>query len=609
MPFISFGGALDALPFSSLFVLSLLLVGVAILIFLLCELLRSYPLIFLGIVVIIAAGALAFFDNLVILAALWLVFSLLTCIMSALHLYKNVRGAVWWSIGSIAAIIAASITCNNIVFSEEVPEPTLTALAIGVGIPVGLFLVIGFLGSLIFPRIMFRKRVNERKHLTNTDPIIGKLLAITKDAEGEFPARGTLGDVDWSIKPFFTHEKFKVGDIVKVHKIEGVTLLCTRNGKDLRAEMRAERAREEAEREAAAMARREEKRRAKEAEKIAKAQKRADEINNRNEMMSELRSTNTNASQVSLEKTSKKVVVVQSSSRQLDIVTVVTTFVLLVVAAIVAYATYNDIPGFNPLGTYICIGIFLVYFFILIVLLALRRKNKKRALIDNSKYIADSLREMNAVETETKKPQPVKIIIDQPIKVVSEEKAAPVAVQPTIVKVVAAKPAPVKKAPVKPVAKPAPVKPVPPVKVVAPAPAPAPEKAEFIPFETRMKSADKMVKDAYNELKSEILSYGIKSRVSSTGDTFRLHTKEYVKMVVAGKTLKLYLALDPKDYKDTTYPFDDASRMAAHKETPFVFKIKSALSVRRAKVLIGDAAKKDGLEQGEVVAHNHVKDL
>ena len=80
-------------------------------------------------------------------------------------------------------------------------------------------------------------------------------------------------------------------------------------------------------------------------------------------------------------------------------------------------------------------------------------------------------------------------------------------------------------------------------------------------------------------------------------------------MVVAGKYLKLFLALDPEDYKDTTYPFEDASKLGTKKDTPFVFKIKSGLSVRRAKVLIGDAAKKDGLEQGEVVPHDHFADL
>ena len=80
-------------------------------------------------------------------------------------------------------------------------------------------------------------------------------------------------------------------------------------------------------------------------------------------------------------------------------------------------------------------------------------------------------------------------------------------------------------------------------------------------------------------------------------------------MVVAGKFLKLYLALNPEDYKDTTYPFEDASKLGTKKDTPFVFKIKSGLSIRRAKVLIADAAKKDNLEQGEVIPRDHFADL
>ncbi len=152
----------------------------------------------------------------------------------------------------------------------------------------------------------------------------------------------------------------------------------------------------------------------------------------------------------------------------------------------------------------------------------------------------------------------------------------------------------------KPVVKPAPV--------VAPA-KPAAEPFERISFAERLSKADKVLKEHYNEIKSEILSYGIKSRVSNSGDTFRLHTKTYVKVVVAGKGLKLYLALDPKAYKDSTFPIGDASGKGLYKEIPLVFKVKSELSVRRAKQLIGEAAAKDGLVQGEVEAHDWAKEL
>lgn len=150
-----------------------------------------------------------------------------------------------------------------------------------------------------------------------------------------------------------------------------------------------------------------------------------------------------------------------------------------------------------------------------------------------------------------------------------------------------------------------------------PAPAPVPVavavepkvQVERIPFAKRLATSEKAIKEAYNEIKSELLSYGLKSRISLSGDTFRLHTVEYAKIVVAGKSLKMYLALNPKDYKNSTIPFSNASKMNAHKATPFVFKVKSGLSVRRAKQLIADLGAKNKFVQGEVVAHNHAKEV
>lgn len=132
---------------------------------------------------------------------------------------------------------------------------------------------------------------------------------------------------------------------------------------------------------------------------------------------------------------------------------------------------------------------------------------------------------------------------------------------------------------------------------------------ERIPFQTRMLKADKEMKNNYNELKSEIMSYGVKSRVSNSGDTFRLHTKTYLKITIAGKSLKLYYALDPKDYEKTTLPVQDAGHKGIYKDIPLVFKVKSELSMRRAKQLIADTMEKSGLEQGKVELHNWVKEI
>ncbi len=130
-----------------------------------------------------------------------------------------------------------------------------------------------------------------------------------------------------------------------------------------------------------------------------------------------------------------------------------------------------------------------------------------------------------------------------------------------------------------------------------------------VPFTDRVRIMDEGMRNNFNDLKSDIMAYGVKSRVSNSGDTFRLHTKTYVKITIAGKSLKLYFALNPDDYKDTTLPIADAGHKGIYKEIPLVFKVKSDLSLRRAKQLIADAMAKDGLVQGEVVSKDWIQEI
>ena len=155
-----------------------------------------------------------------------------------------------------------------------------------------------------------------------------------------------------------------------------------------------------------------------------------------------------------------------------------------------------------------------------------------------------------------------------------------------------------------------------PVEEPKPEPAPAPvvekqPKAPIvrIPFEERLLASEKELQDLYSELKNEILSYGVKSRVSSSGDTFRLHRKTYIKLTIAGNSLKLYFALNPEDYKDTKIPVVDAGHKNIYADIPLVFKVKSGLSMKRCKQLIADVMAPDGLEQGEVGKVNWVKEI
>lgn len=135
-------------------------------------------------------------------------------------------------------------------------------------------------------------------------------------------------------------------------------------------------------------------------------------------------------------------------------------------------------------------------------------------------------------------------------------------------------------------------------------------KAERIPFAERIVKADKVIKDMYNEIKNAMLAYGLHSRISNSGDTFRLHRKTYAKITVAGKGLKIYYALNAADYADSPIPVQDVSEKAVYAEIPMAFKVKSELSRRRAIQLIADAMGKDGVEQQEEPGNtNWVKEI
>ena len=78
---------------------------------------------------------------------------------------------------------------------------------------------------------------------------------------------------------------------------------------------------------------------------------------------------------------------------------------------------------------------------------------------------------------------------------------------------------------------------------------------------------------------------------------------------MAGKGLKLYFALNPDDYANSPIPVKNAGVKNLYKDIPLVFKVKSGLSVKRAKQLIADVCTKDGLEKATIVPVNYVAQL
>lgn len=114
---------------------------------------------------------------------------------------------------------------------------------------------------------------------------------------------------------------------------------------------------------------------------------------------------------------------------------------------------------------------------------------------------------------------------------------------------------------------------------------------ERVSFETKLVNSSKDLKDKYEAIKKELTSYGIKSRVSFEGDTYRLHKVKYAFVTIRGKSIKLCLKLDPKKYKDSTIPLKDESGKKKYESTPAVLKVRSDLSLKRALSLIDECIK------------------
>lgn len=98
---------------------------------------------------------------------------------------------------------------------------------------------------------------------------------------------------------------------------------------------------------------------------------------------------------------------------------------------------------------------------------------------------------------------------------------------------------------------------------------------------------DDQLKEFYDILKNKLLSYkGVKSRFSWGAESFRIGRKLYAMLVVKGKTLNLYLAMDPASLADTKFKAEDASDSKKYSEVPTRYAVKNPLRSRYASELI-----------------------
>lgn len=102
-----------------------------------------------------------------------------------------------------------------------------------------------------------------------------------------------------------------------------------------------------------------------------------------------------------------------------------------------------------------------------------------------------------------------------------------------------------------------------------------------------MQSSDEL-KGYYADLVNHALSYKkVKNRISWPSSTIKHQSGRVAILTIKGKTLYVYLAMDPELAKQTIKgTIKDVSDKKRYQTVPTLFKVKSPLSLRKAKVLL-----------------------
>ena len=127
-------------------------------------------------------------------------------------------------------------------------------------------------------------------------------------------------------------------------------------------------------------------------------------------------------------------------------------------------------------------------------------------------------------------------------------------------------------------------------------------------YTAKLIQADDRLKSYYSEIRNYLLRYKVKTRTSWKYETFKKGRKLLARLAIRGKTLGLYLALDPAAYADTKYKINDVSAIAKNAEVPVLYKIKNDRRCKYSKDLISALMEANGLEVGDTPTEDYVSE-
>ncbi|MBR2029401.1 MAG: hypothetical protein IJ999_00670 [Clostridia bacterium] len=114
-------------------------------------------------------------------------------------------------------------------------------------------------------------------------------------------------------------------------------------------------------------------------------------------------------------------------------------------------------------------------------------------------------------------------------------------------------------------------------------------------FEQKIDEGNEVLAHRYYQI-SDLLCSIQKCRVvrGKRFETYRTGNSGVARLAIRGKTLNVYLSVDPNDYQNTKYKFVDVSDKKTFAHYPMRLKITSDRQLRWAKELIRDMAKQHG---------------
>lgn len=130
------------------------------------------------------------------------------------------------------------------------------------------------------------------------------------------------------------------------------------------------------------------------------------------------------------------------------------------------------------------------------------------------------------------------------------------------------------------------------------------------PFPVRLNAAKDEVKSYYVELNKKLSSFKhVKHYVAKNGESFRYKNRTCAVIRIVGKTLRVYLDLNPDAYPITRFHQKNVSDLKRYVKTPMMVKVKSHTGLKKACVLIEDMARIYDMEAIEAEKIDYLKEV